>query len=95
MALDQASDKTRAREKLKSSNPDYWRQNMGKGWTSERRARQAELIRTWKPWEQSTGPRTAEGKARTARNGYKGGMREKLRELGRILREQADALERL
>ena len=68
---------------------------MGKGWTPERRARQAALIRTWKPWEQSTGPRTDEGKARTARNGYKGGMREKLLELGRILREQADALKRV
>jgi hypothetical protein len=32
-------------------------------WTKERRARQAELIRTWKPWTRSTGPRTAAGKA--------------------------------
>lgn len=67
---------------------------MGKGWTPERRARQAELIRTWKPWEQSTGPRTDEGKVQTARNGYKGGMRERLRALRRILRKQADALKR-
>ena len=33
-------------------------------WTKERRARQAELIRTWKPWKRSTGPRTPAGKAR-------------------------------
>ena len=32
---------------------------MAKGWTPERRARQAELIRSWRPWEQSTGPRCA------------------------------------
>ena len=32
-------------------------------WTKERRERQAELIRTWKPWTRSTGPRTAAGKA--------------------------------
>ncbi len=41
---------------------------MGSGWTPERRARQAALIRTWKPWAQSTGPRTAEGKAQAAEN---------------------------
>ena len=26
------------------------------------------MIRNWKPWEKSTGPRTDEGKARTSRN---------------------------
>jgi hypothetical protein len=41
---------------------------MGSGWTTERRARQAALIRTWQPWAQSTGPRTAEGKAQAAAN---------------------------
>lgn len=41
---------------------------MGNGWTPERRARQAALIRTWQPWAQSTGPRTAEGKAQAAEN---------------------------
>src|SRR5690349_19078003 len=42
---------------------------------------QAELIRAWKPWEQSTGPRTVEGKARSARNPYRGGARLLLRGL--------------
>ena len=69
---------------------------MGNGWTPERRARQAALIRTWRPWEQSTGPRTDEGKARTARNGDKGGAwrieRDMLRELGRVLKVQREAL---
>lgn len=41
-------------------------------WTPERRARQAELCRSMKPWISSTGPRTDEGKAVSARNAYKG-----------------------
>lgn len=60
---------------------------MANGWTSERRARQAELIRAWKPWERSTGPRTPEGKARVRHNGFKGGARQGLRELARLLKE--------
>jgi hypothetical protein len=59
---------------------------MANGWTPERRARQAQLIQRWKPWERSTGPRTPEGKARVSRNGYKGGTRAILRELARVLR---------
>ena len=68
---------------------------MANGWTPERRARQAEAIRRWKPWEQSTGPRTAEGKARSQRNGSKPGTRSLLREVSRVLREQSTALARL
>ena len=56
---------------------------MTNGWSAERRARQAALIRTWRPWEQSTGPRTAEGKARTARNGFKGGHLREMRALSK------------
>ena len=41
---------------------------MANGWTAERRARQAALIQTWKPWEQSTGPRTQGGKLRSSQN---------------------------
>jgi hypothetical protein len=40
-------------------------------WTAERKARQSALIRAWKPWEASTGPRTATGKAASARNRQK------------------------
>ena len=32
-------------------------------WTPEARQRQAAAIRAWKPWERSTGPRTANGVA--------------------------------
>jgi hypothetical protein len=38
------------------------------GWTPERRARQAALIHTWKPWTASVGPRTAAGKAKSSQN---------------------------
>lgn len=41
-------------------------------WTPERRAKQADAICRWKPWDKSTGPRTTEGKARSSRNADKG-----------------------
>ncbi len=44
------------------------------------------LIQTWRPWEQSTGPKTPEGKAKVAQNSYKGAEREVLRRLARVLR---------
>ncbi len=53
---------------------------MANGWTPERRARQAELIRTWKPWEKSSGPKTVDGKAVVSRNYLKSG-RHRLRML--------------
>ena len=66
------------------------------GWTEARRQRQAELIRRWKPWEQATGPRTEEGKATVARNAWKGGQRQALRELARAVNEELQsARERL
>jgi len=34
---------------------------MANGWTPERKAKQSQLIRDWKPWEHSTGARTIEG----------------------------------
>ena len=60
---------------------------MAKGWTPERRAQQSELIHNWRPWEKSTGPKTEEGKARSAKRGYKGGEWKLLRDLARALRE--------
>lgn len=63
------------------------------GWSLERRKRQAELIKSWSPWKKSTGPRTVAGKQASAKRGYKGGSREMLRELGRVLREQRRGIE--
>ena len=60
---------------------------MANAWTTERRARQAELIQRWRPWERSTGPRSVEGKTRVSRNAYRGGSREKLRRLMKLLRQ--------
>ena len=61
------------------------------------------MIRTWRPWEKSTGPRTVEGKATAARNGDKGGawkierdhLRALRRQMAELLREQRDLLARL
>ena len=50
-------------------------QQKASGWTAERRARQATLIQNWRPWDTSTGPRTAEGKARSSGNAWQHGGR--------------------
>ena len=44
---------------------------MANGWTPERKAKQSELIRQWKPWQHSTGAKTVEGKAIVAKNAVK------------------------
>ena len=41
---------------------------MARTWTDEQKAKQAELIRSWRPWERSTGPTSDEGKAKASRN---------------------------
>lgn len=64
--------------------------SLANGWTPERRERQAALIRNWRPWEKSTGPKTDKGKAVAAMNAYKGGERELLRLVSRFLREQEE-----
>ena len=44
---------------------------MSNGWTTKRRERQSELIRQWKPWINSTGPKTTAGKIAVAKNAKK------------------------
>jgi hypothetical protein len=60
--------------------------------TPEHRQLSADLIRRWRPWERSTGPKTAAGKAKVSKNGYKGGVRPALRALARAIRKQRIAL---
>lgn len=72
-----------------------WMGLKASGWTLECRAKQRAAIARWKPWERSTGPRTAEGTAVASRNADRGGSREMLRALARRIRtmmaDMADA----
>lgn len=61
-------------------------------WTEEQKQRQREAIQRWKPWEQSTGPRTVEGKTKSARNGDPGWMWAAERAEVRALREYMNEL---
>lgn len=61
---------------------------MANGWTLERRRKQAELIKRWAPWEQSSGPRSTEGKATVSRNAWRGGHRQQLRELSKLVKAE-------
>ena len=64
---------------------------MANGWTEQRKQRQRELIQTWKPWEKSTGAKTAQGKARSSKNAYKTGVseaKELIRQLNQYLKEE-------
>ncbi|AXI02602.1 hypothetical protein [Aquirhabdus parva] len=68
-------------------------------WTEERRQAQRELIIRVKPWLKSTGAKTPEGKAISAMNAYKGGLRQELRRLVKesndMLKEQREAIKRV
>ena len=64
-------------------------------WTEKARQLQAERIRALCPWKKSTGPRTEEGKARSARNAWKGGVRADAAAYARILRGFAATSRRL
>lgn len=59
---------------------------MKRQWTPEQRAMQAKLIQGWKPWLHTPGPKSAEGKAKVARNGFKGGSRPAMRAAVRTLK---------
>ena len=60
--------------------------------TEEQRKCQSEAIQRWKPWEQSTGPKTSEGKCSSAHRSFKGAIRPKLRALSKALKEQEHEL---
>jgi hypothetical protein len=65
---------------------------MANTWTPQRRQRQRELIQTWRPWAQSTGPKTTEGKAAVSRNAYRGGFGVQLRQIRQAMRQQQATL---
>ena len=68
-------------------------------WTPEQKQQQADRIRQWSPWLQSTGPISAVGKHAASGNAYKGGMRSELRELekeiNQLLRNQQTFLRKI
>jgi len=57
-------------------------------WTLEQKEQQRQAIRKWRPWEQSTGAITPEGKAKVATNAYKGGKRSECRMLIAEIRKE-------
>lgn len=66
-------------------------------WTPEAREKQRQLIKQWQPWEQSTGPRTEQGKEISSQNARRtalsdeelvAGLREMRLELGAIAKVQ-------
>ena len=65
-------------------------------WTAEQRLRQSEAIRRWRPWEASTGAKTADGKSISSKNATKTGdsvyVRELIKQMNRILREQKNTI---
>ena len=65
-------------------------------WTPEERLKQSEAIKRWKPWEQSTGAKSPQGKAISAKNATKTGdsreVREFVKQTNKILNVQKDLL---
>ena len=62
---------------------------------AERGLQQSLKIQQWRPWDDSTGPRTSEGKAASSRNAYRGGVRSMLNGMSELLCKQGGALDQL
>ena len=85
----------RARGKREIRRTNYQGTALSYYRTPEHRKLRAALIRQWKPWEKSTGPKSTEGKAKVVQNAYRGATRKWLRELRRALHEQEKARQRM
>jgi hypothetical protein len=66
---------TKHLENAKRAPPGSRIRRRPNGWTPERRARQAAIIRLHHPWRHATGPRTEAGKAGVAMNALRHGCR--------------------
>ena len=66
---------------------------MPRKWTVEQRQQQAEAIRSRKPWEQSTGPRSTEGKVKVSQNAYRGGTRAQMAKINRVLNQYGHTID--
>ena len=68
-------------------------------WTEERRQEQRERIQASKAWLKSTGPITANGKAKSSRNAFKGGVvsniNKLVKQVNAMVKEQREALKRI
>lgn len=64
----------------------------------ERIAKQRELMQRTRPWEKSTGPKSADGKARSSRNGVTHGLTTRenlaLKKAVRDVEQSLDALDK-
>lgn len=69
---------------------------MDRIWTQEDRDRQAKAVKNWKPWQESTGPKTEGGKAVSCQNALKHGVYSKnFKALNKSLKKQTKWLEDL
>jgi hypothetical protein len=86
IAESESSGRSSSLRKVRRKDAGAYSERSHKGWSKERRARQAALIRSWAPWRRSTGPKTDAGKARSSMNALKHGGRSqaKIREFQRI-----------
>lgn len=66
---------------------------MPREWTVDQRQQQSEAIQSRKPWEQSTGPRTTEGKVKVSQNAYRGGTRAQIARMNRVLNQYGHSLD--
>ena len=61
-------------------------------WTPEERLKQSKAIRSWKPWEKSTGAKSPQGKAVSSKNATKTGysleVRKLISQINRVFKQQ-------
>jgi hypothetical protein len=72
-------------KKIKFHKTNYWKVK-SMTWTLGRREKQREMILRRNPWENSTGVRTVQGKAKVTKNRIKTGISLKIREFFKNLK---------